>query len=255
MDEKEFDVSYWDDVWQHVKIPREIKKEHIHELHRVFVTYLPTGSLNLIEIGCAPGGWLAYFYNNFRYAVSGVEYAPLAHQKTLENLNVLQIKGDIFQEDFMKFAHAPYDVVFSGGFIEHFRHVQPIIEKIVALCRSNGGIVVTIIPSMEGVNRWISKTFRPHVAEGHFPMSKKELIAYHEESGLETLYCDYSGSLRILHPVEKNRFSKLYPRLSAVINLPFRIWNRAVNIVTKKTGLYPKCGFLTERLVYIGKKR
>lgn len=254
MDKKEFDAGYWDDVWQHVKIPREIKKENVHELHRVFLKHLPVGPLNLIEVGCAPGGWLAYFHNNFCYAVSGIEYAPLAYQKTIENLNVLTIKGEIFHNDVMQFIHAPYDVVFSGGFIEHFRQVQPVVDKIVRLCRSNGGIVVTIIPSMEGVNRWISMIFRPHVAEGHFPMSKEELIAYHEECGLETLYCDYSGSLRILQPVEKNWFAQKHPRVSVFINLPFRIWNSVVNIVSKKMGLYPKCRFLTERIVYIGKK-
>lgn len=71
---------------------------------------------------------------------------------------------------------------------------------------------------------------------------------------LTTLYCDYSGSLYILQPVEKNRLDQKYPRLSALFNLSFKIWNRLVNLITRKTGWYLKCRVLTERIVYIGRR-
>ena len=159
----------------------------IHEIHLILTKLLPVGNFKIIEIGCAPGSWIAYFYNSFQYIPSGVEYAPKAYEKTLENLKTLNIKGEIFHADFFEFNHKPYDIVFSAGFIEHFLNVEPVIQKIVNLCASNGGFVITMIPSMQGINRWISKVFRPHVAAGHFPIKKEDLIKYHEQCGTKTL--------------------------------------------------------------------
>ena len=254
MEKKEFDVGYWEDVWKTVRIPQEKKAKDVHEIHRILSKLLPACKLKLIEIGCAPGSWLAYFHNYFSYPVSGIEYAPKAYEKTIENLKTLNIPGEIFQCDFFKFNHEPFDIVFSVGFIEHFENVVPVVQKIVNLCVPNGGFVITIIPSMQGINWWISKIFRPHVAGGHYPIKKNELIKYHEQCGLKTRYCNYVESLHILLPIDKNTFSKKHPSVSTVLNLPFRIWNRIVSILTKKMGLYPKLSFLTKSIIYIGEK-
>ena len=254
MEKREFDVNYWEDVWKSARIPQAKKANEIHEIHRILTKILPSHKLNLIEIGCAPGSWLAYFHNCFDYSVSGIEYAPRAYHKTIENLKIQDIPGEIFQGDFFEFKHQPYDIVFSAGFIEHFQDVVPVIQKIVKLCTSEAGFVVTIIPSMQGINRWISKTFRPHVAAGHYPIRKSELINYHEQCGLKTQYCSYVGSLRVLPPIEKNRFCENHPSASAILNLPFRAWNRTVNIFTKRVGFYPKLSFMTTSIIYIGQK-
>lgn len=248
------DVSYWEDVWEAVSIPQERRAEDIHEIHRVLSRILPTGKLELIEIGCAPGSWLVYFHKCFGYSASGIELAKRACEKTIENLSVQDIPGEIFHRDFFEFEHEPYDVVFSAGFIEHFKDVELVIQRIVDFCAYRGGLVITIIPSMQGINRWISKTFRPHVAAGHFPINRRELKEYHERCGLETRYCDYVGSLRILTPIAKNKFSKEHPSVSAILNLPFRAWNRVVSVLTRRIGRYPKVQFLTESIIYIGEK-
>ena len=254
MEMEGFDVSYWEDVWETVRIPQEKRAEDIHEIHHILTKILPIGKSELIEIGCAPGSWLAYFHKCFHYSASGIEQARRACEKTIENLRIQEVPGEIFLGDFFEFKHEPYDVVFSTGFIEHFQDVAPVIQRIVDLCASKGGLVITIVPSMQGINRWISKTFRPHVAAGHFPISRKELIGYHEQCGLETRYCNYVGSFHVLTPVEKNKFSKEHPSVSAILNLPFRAWNHVVSILTKRMGLYPKVWFLTESIIYVGEK-
>ncbi len=254
MEKNEFDVDYWEDVWDAIRIPQEKKAEDIHEFHHIFTKTLPAGKLKLIEIGCAPGSWLSYFHNELHYSVSGIEYAPRAYEKTIENLKIQNIPAEILQSDFFEFKHEPYDVVFSSGFIEHFEDLAPVIQKIVDLCAPNGGFVVTIIPSMQGINQWISKTFRPRVSAGHYPITKKELIKYHEQCGLETCYCNYVGSLHIVAPIAKNIFSKKRPTASAILNLPFRVWNRIISLLTRRTGLYPKSSLLTNSIVYIGRK-
>ena len=253
MNSNEFDVNYWENVWKNVVLPTEVSSENEHEIHRILSDMLPNEKLDLVEIGCAPGRWLAYFHKQYTYSVYGVEYAEQACAKTVENLRMLNVPAEIENADFFDYRHPPFDVVFSGGFIEHFKELDPVIERIVALCKREG-IVITIIPHMGGINWLISKVFRPHVAAGHFPISKKELGEIHERHGLKTLYLGYTGSLRIILPIDKNRFSKEHPKMSWLINLPFRVWNKVIDVVTKKTGVYPHTGVLSRGVLYIGKR-
>ncbi len=250
----EFDVDYWESVWDDLHLPQVKTAREIHEIHRLLKHFLPKESLDLIEIGCAPGSWMAYFYNNFNYRISGVEYAPRACRKTVENFKLQNIPAEVFKADFFSFKHEPFDIVFSAGFIEHYPEVDPVIGKIAELC-APGGYVVTIIPSMEGVNWWISRHFRPHVAAGHFPLGKNDLKTYHEQKGLHTLYCNYIGSFKILIPVAKNNFSRQYPGISTLLNMPFRVYNRLVDRIGYTFGIYPKVSFLADSIIYIGKKR
>jgi len=53
-----------------------------------------------------------------------------------------------------------------------------------------GGIVVTAIPILEGLNWRISKTLRPAVAAGHLSMTQNELAAFHEARGM-TILCPW----------------------------------------------------------------
>ena len=89
MKENEFTVDYWEDAWDTVRIPQRRDAEDIHEFHRILTQVLPKGDLSLIEVGCAPGSWITYFHNCFHYSVSGIEYAPRAYEKTVENLRSL----------------------------------------------------------------------------------------------------------------------------------------------------------------------
>jgi hypothetical protein len=99
-------------------------------------------------------------------------------------------------------------MVFSSGFIEHFSEPKRVLERIIQLSSPNGGVVVTIIPSMTGINMWISRTFRPKVAAVHFPITLQELVNYHESFGLKTDYCNYAGCLTLLPPMSKSRFAQ-----------------------------------------------
>lgn len=170
---QEFDVNYWEDVWQTIAIPKEIKKDDINEVHRILSKILPRGKKDLIEIGCAPGAWLAYYYKNYGYKVFGIDYAPKAIEKTINNLRILKVPAQIYFKDLWKFDHDPFDVVFSSGFIEHFVDAAPVIKTLSSHCSAKDGLIITMIPSMRGINRWISKIFRPHIAAGHFPIKKE----------------------------------------------------------------------------------
>ena len=71
----------WEAVWAGIKLPTVTKP--VYDIQNQLESYLPrTGARSLIEIGCAPGGWMAYFNNHFSYSVSGLEYAEAAAEAT-----------------------------------------------------------------------------------------------------------------------------------------------------------------------------
>ena len=58
--------AYWDEYWQQRALPSEIRKGqslYLDELIKVFETHLPRGeSRTALEIGGAPGGYLAFMH-------------------------------------------------------------------------------------------------------------------------------------------------------------------------------------------------
>lgn len=247
-------VDYWEDAWKEIKLPQVYEPKRIPEIDSIFRRYLPR-SKTIIEIGCAPGRWMAYFFQQFDCEVYGIEYAPDAAEITVKNLNYLQIPPNVIVQDFFNFETSDYyDVVFSAGFVEHFEQPERVLERIIKLAAPDEGIVVTIIPSMIGINRWISKTFRPEVAAKHFPISLQKLIKIHEKFGLRTEYCDYFGCLNILLPMEKNSFAKKHKSLSNFVNFPFRLWNKSSGLLMQLLKTYPKVRHFSSSIVYIGKR-
>lgn len=256
IESKETDFSYWETVWKNTKIPQEIKPSQIAQIHGILNTVLPSGGLRCIEIGCAIGSWLAYFNRGFGYQVDGIEYAPDAAEKTIENMEALGILANIREADFFEFEpEEPYDVVFSGGFIEHFEDLNSVMKRLVGMATPDGGYIVTIIPCMEGINRWISKTFRPEVAAIHFPVNKKELIGAHEEHGVDTLYAGYIGPFHLLPPIKGNRFAYEHKRLSDFVNMPFHIWNKATSMLSNSLKVYPPCRVAYQSILYVGRRK
>ena len=228
---KQPDVIYWEQVWENVKLPQEQKKEKIPRINSILTKVLPAGDFTAVEIGCAPGKWLVYLYKTFGYKITGIEYAHHAYKKTIENHKMLDIPSKLFEVDLMQFESKPFDVVFSVGFIEHLSNVDAIIKKKISLCKKNG-YVVTMIPGMSGLNWWISRTFRPKVANIHFPMTKKDLIDYHLTNGVDLIHCEYLSSFQITMPIDKNNFSINYPILTKLFNFPFKLWNKFISTLS-----------------------
>jgi SAM-dependent methyltransferase len=249
-----FEKNYWEKVWSDISLPQDRNPKKYHELHSIFSRHLPHGSYSFLEVGCAPGSWMSYFAQNFKYSVSGVEYAEQAYEKTIENLRLLSIPAQVHLTDFFEFkSDATYDVVFSSGFIEHFGDVESVIGKVVNIC-SPDGFVVTVIPSLEGLNWRISRHFRPEVAEGHYPITGTQLRLLHEKQGLKTLWSGHYGGFQIRPPFDNSQLAHNHSLLAKMLNAPFKTWNKSVSFMTRLTNLYPQSSYLFWGTVYIGRK-
>jgi 2-polyprenyl-3-methyl-5-hydroxy-6-metoxy-1,4-benzoquinol methylase len=241
---EEYWEENWEENWEDFKIPLEINRKKEYQPHDILSDILPDKELSLLEIGCAPGGWLAIFHRNFNLSVSGVDYVERACKKTEENLKILEIAANIYHADVFKFRHEPYDIIFSMGFIEHFTHFDPIMNKINELCTKNSGIVITVIPNLQGLNWWIRRTFRPKAAALRRVISFSQLIEIHEEIGFKTIYANFGRPLYIMPPLYLTKFWRQYPRMSLLLNSPVYVLNYITDLLCRWLKFYPKIGFI-----------
>jgi len=71
--------KYWDNHWDKVRLPAIIEPTTKHpinkEVIRVFEKFLPKKKLSAVEIGGAPGQYIAYLNKYHGYKASVIEYS------------------------------------------------------------------------------------------------------------------------------------------------------------------------------------
>ncbi len=246
-------IEKWEKEWKDFPLPAiQIPSDN---LDRVLHAYLPNGeNLTLLEIGCAPGRWMAYFNKNLGYRVSGIEYAEQAAALTRHNLEIQSIPAEIMVEDFWRLEpdDKKFDVVFSSGFIEHFKNLPEVIEKIGKLSRR---YVVTLIPNLFGINGLISKSMRPRIYAQHTPIDKEYLEFLHASENLKTVFCNYVGGIKFIMPGAHNLFFEKHYWLRRVFNLPVIFFNLISEKVSQSIKYALNNRYFSHYLLYIGEKR
>jgi SAM-dependent methyltransferase len=206
--------------------------------------------MTFLEIGCAPGGWMAYFNRRFGYSVAGIEYTIQGANLTSRNMEILEIDAQVIHADFLKhdWNGRQFDVVFSAGFIEHFRNPVDVIKTVSRLSRR---YVVTLVPNVHGVNGLISKTIRPLVYAEHNPLRRRNLIEIHAP-WFRSLFSDYIGGMRFIMPAAQREFFARHRVLATVLNVPFRSFNAVSSALTRWEYLTPRNQNVTDSILYIG---
>jgi len=165
--------TYWDRCYkgekntgQRIDIFSEMPSS---ELNVYFRKNLPKDKkFKFLEIGCAPGRWMHYFYSNFNYCVEGIEYTPNGAKLTRSNLSTLGVDNVIYEQDLFNNSlnKNSYDLVFSAGFIEHFNDPSLVIEKHLGLLKK-GGYLVLEVPNFRGFNGFFQKITDKSLLEIH----------------------------------------------------------------------------------------
>ena len=243
----------WENVWAGVKLPTVAKPAY--DVQRQFESFLPKTAAvcSLIEIGCAPGRWMAYFDREFGYHVSGLEYAEVAAAITRKNLDMQGVQGEILVQDFLswEFELRRYEVVFSAGFIEHFRDVAPVMERI---CGLSSRFVVTIVPNLCGINGVIRKLFSPKNFAEHVPIDASTLEALHARCGMRKLFCGYVGGVQFVPPGDGSRFYREHRNWARIVYVPVVTLNQLSMKLGKILKYTPNSRMLSNILMYIGEK-
>jgi len=189
--------EYWQEVWEYKDRIEPIDPSYYtyRKIDWLFRRYLPDGKgKSLMEIGAAFSSYLPYFHNRFGYWVWGIDYEKGSAWRTEEIYRSMGMDIPIMHRDF--FSDAPIersDIVTSFGVFEHFEHLDESIRH-TRLYLNDGGIIVTVIPNMNGLVGWLQKHFAPAVYAVHIPYTASDLKAAHEAAGYETLFCDYFGT-------------------------------------------------------------
>jgi SAM-dependent methyltransferase len=108
-----------------------------------------------------------------------------------ENYRRADVVGDVLFGDATRlpFADGSFDVVLSGGLLEHFRDPAPIVREMARVLRSGGLFYADIVPRKVSLYRWAERgrmARDEQLQEGIFEsdLSKDAWRRVVEESGL-----------------------------------------------------------------------
>jgi len=201
--EKLSSQEYWDQVLEEAKLPRINTRGSYH--YRVTMDFIDSCLRNktyntLFEVGCGSSGWLPYFAQEYGYKVSGIDYSVVGCKLAEENLKILGIPyGEIICKDIFDdncTDGKKYDIVFSYGVIEHFDKPEDII-RIFSSFLNPGGLMITLVPNLNGSMGWLSRMFIPDIYKMHRVISKEDLENYHLKNELRSRKTDYAGTFTL----------------------------------------------------------
>lgn len=183
--------------------------EHLVRMH-VLGRYLPCGG-RAIELGCAPGRTLLALCARFGLEPFGIDYSDVGYQATLNEFQRQGVEprgiihGDFTDPAFRRRHRESFDVVFSGGLIEHYTDPAAVVAFHVELLKPGGQLVISV-PNLRATMYYpVASLTMPDVLAVHnlnimrLPVFK-DLFA---NQPLQTHYCDYLGSLDLrfmFHP-------------------------------------------------------
>ena len=216
--------AYWDDQWRRLDVGDHYaalewihRSYHYAALDRRLRSVLPVDpTKSFVEIGSGPGRFLIYFHRVFGYQVSGCDYSPASCTLARENLARAGVPGTIHQADMFEFQ-GRYDVVYSGGVIEHFESPGAILEGFARLVKP-GGFLVTTVPNLAGLNGLYRRLLKPETFETHRIITLNELRDWHRQLGFREMLATGFGSL-CLNRVPSDAFQR-FPRLQRFVWAP-----------------------------------
>jgi 2-polyprenyl-3-methyl-5-hydroxy-6-metoxy-1,4-benzoquinol methylase len=186
------DQRYWDAVWtftdDHTKVAPAIHTDHdTHQawLDRQLGRRLTSGT-RFLEVGAGGSAWPAHVARHYGaeawgidFSRPGLELAALA--ATRQRVQVRLVEGDLF--DPRALPDRGFDVVYSGGFVEHFPDAEPVMARLAALLRP-GGVVVTAVPNLAGLNGLLQRVVDADCWARHVVFTPTRLDRAHALGGL-----------------------------------------------------------------------
>jgi 2-polyprenyl-3-methyl-5-hydroxy-6-metoxy-1,4-benzoquinol methylase len=171
----------------------------------ILKNYLPDlNGAKMLEVGSAPGTSLVNFHQRLGCVPYGVDYSEhgIETNRQVFIANGLNpgnaIHADFFSDEFHAKHKESFDLVFSGGFIEHFANARDVVDKHASLLAKGGHLVITI-PNLRGINYLVLRLFYKELLDIHNLdiMRKAEFAKLFDSEKLTPLFCDYYGTLTL----------------------------------------------------------
>ena len=203
------------------------------EFKPLFDQFLKPGG-TCFEVGCYPGYYLIYLGKKFGYTISGIDATPQVADVMPAHVASLGVNAGTFSKaDFFQFqADTTYDVVCSFGFIEHFKNVEEVIERHLALLKPGGTLIISC-PNFRKVQYLLhraldaEKLSRHHLAAMDLDRWQRTLLQH----GMQIQYKGYwrtidfwsdSGRSNYFVRLARRTLRKLFKRVDRLLNRPNR---------------------------------
>jgi SAM-dependent methyltransferase len=203
--------EFWDDYWRGTRLPAAVEwtsNAGHNEILKVLTRELKTRGLKTLEVGGAPGQYLAFLVKEFGAEGHVLDYSPIGCAATRRNFELLKLPVTVHEGDLFSDATDPgrFDVVYSLGFIEHFGDLTGVMERHVRLTRP-GGLVIVGCPNFRGINGWFLSRLAPELLSKHNTemMDPAGWTRFEEELGLKVLF---RGCIGGFEPGIFNRWEK-----------------------------------------------
>lgn len=237
--------QFWEKYWGSNKELENIRIGSNPIFTDLFTKYFPKkNGTSFLEIGGFPGTYSIYFTREYGYSATILDYCIDGQRlKHIYVANEVDGKIEIVNADVREYeSEKKYDVVFSGGFIEHFEDYEKIVEKHIDFADKNGIVMITV-PNFLGVNGLLQKLVHRENYNVHNldAMRIENLRQVFKKRDMKMLYAGYYGTFGIWLEGKSNMSTKV------------RFLMRLVNYVGKRI-IFFKSKIFSPYVVIIGKK-
>src|SRR5437764_699208 len=167
---REGDAAAWDRPLRDTELYDPARRDVYNFIDETKVRYLrpllpPSGSA--LEVGAGSGRLLIRRGRERPYRLVAVDYAPYAVRAVQENLRRSAQPGVALFGDALAlpFADSSFDVVLSGGLLEHFREPEAVIGEMTRVLRPGGLFYADIVPRRPSLYRWSGRGLRRRRSE------------------------------------------------------------------------------------------
>jgi SAM-dependent methyltransferase len=174
-------VDHWNEAWAprpRLRVPSRLNVD-VRNITNLLSRYVTPGS-RFLEVGFAPGKMLSWVASRLKAQVTGVDYSPTGVERGKELFTALGIAADLRCEDILKSSlpTSSFDVVYSGGLIEHFEDPLPMVRRHIEFVKP-GGRAVILVPDYGGLYGRFQARFDPQNLDLHNTsiMSVQSLMA------------------------------------------------------------------------------
>lgn len=181
----------WDASWAATNAPLRLRpwRDYVSwRFARLFREYIKPGD-RVLEVGCGGSRFLPYFAKDLGAEVWGFDYTPAGVSSAKAALRRAGVEGKILQADLFAADDVPadyFDVVFSGGFIEHFEDTEGVVNRIVRFAKPGSGLVITEIPHVTGwMFRSLQRRLDQTIFDQHIPVTAETMDSAHLSAGVE----------------------------------------------------------------------
>jgi len=236
--------EFWNSLWASKQHSRAVGARPLNLVELEFERFFDqafsllggTSGKRILEIGCGDSGWLPYFAKRWGFAVSGLDYSPVGCERAADLARRAGVDAEITCADLFAPPAAlenRFDAVISMGVVEHFQDTAGALRALARFL-NEGGIMVTTVPNMAGIDGTLMKWINRPVYDMHVPLDAPALAAAHTKAGLDVVTNKYLLGLHLgivnaagLDP------SKLTTKLRQLLVLGFIVFSRGVGNVER----------------------